>query len=101
MKCPRLAILLSSFGLGLGAFGLTGCAPEPPSAACEKYVECQEHFDEVTGNETTGIQETYGEGGTCWQNAETADSCTAACENANASLRENLGATNEDLGPCD
>lgn len=100
MKPKSVVPLFASLFATSLATGLFAACSLPASAACEKYVECQAHFDEVTGNDTRGIPETYGEGGTCWQNAETADSCTAACENANTSLRDTLEATNEQLGPC-
>ncbi len=83
------------------ALAVSSACVIPQSEECGKYVDCVAHFDEVNGTETSGVADAYGEGGTCWQNAETAESCTTACENANTSLKDSLEAAGEDLGACE
>ena len=82
------------------ALAATSACVIPQSEECGKYIDCQAHFDEVNELTSTDLSESYGEGGTCWQNADTADSCTSACESANTSLKDSLDAAGEDLGPC-
>lgn len=78
----------------------TGC-PIPPSDACEKYVACQKHYDEVNDLQSDDLDELYGEEGRCWRDEQSATSCTSSCEVATDRLAEGLAASGDDPGPCD
>jgi hypothetical protein len=51
----------------------------PPSDACAQYIDCLT----ATAPEAVGpMLESYGEGGTCWENEANAEACDAACAEA-------------------
>ncbi len=83
------------------ALAVSSACVIPQSEECGKYIDCIAHFDEVNGTDTTaGIEDSYGEGGTCWQNADTAAACTTACDDATVALADSLDAAGEDTGDC-
>jgi len=69
-----------SLSFAVVAVALAGC-PIAPSEPCQKYVACHNEFAADFGG-TQVDTEIYEEGGECWMNAQSAESCTVACENA-------------------
>lgn len=80
------------------ALAVSSACTIPQSDECAKYVDCAAHYDSVQDTETD--TSTYAADGSCWQNAETADSCTEACGNATTALADALEAADEDVGDC-
>lgn len=75
---PRsLAALICTLFLGCSPTGIA-------SDACKSYLVCLERL----GNDTGSVAKTFGDRGTCWQNATTAASCDDACEKALDDIRE-------------
>ena len=71
----------------------------PPSEACDAYVECQVHHDEVLNRPETDTN-LYQPDGTCWESDELADACTDACVEKNDRLARALEEAGELPGPC-
>jgi hypothetical protein len=65
----------------VGVLALVACAAGDggQSQDCKDYVACSYK----TGITSGSLDSTYGPNGDCWQNSSTADTCTAACTNAN------------------
>ncbi len=70
----------------LALCAVTGCGDRPltVTAECKSYVACFE----ATGGTRGSLDTTYGDKGSCWMSTDSAaDSCTAACKAALASLK--------------
>jgi uncharacterized protein (UPF0548 family) len=81
----RLAALLL-FGFGCGGI--------PQSAECERFLACAEARAPTS---TLTSRQTYGPGGTCWQNASDAAACTEVCRLATLAVRADAGSAK---APC-
>jgi hypothetical protein len=62
----------------------------PQSPECEQFLACAEAAAPMT---TVSSRQTYGPGGTCWQNASDAEACTEICRLATLALRADAGST--------
>ncbi len=92
----KISLALASLSiLALSACGI------PQSPECAAYLECAAHYDTEFETDTAGtLEEAYGEGGTCWSSAATAETCTTTCTDTIASLREGLETAEKDVGAC-
>ncbi|MDP1827395.1 MAG: hypothetical protein Q8L48_29265 [Archangium sp.] len=71
------------FVAAFAVLALSACNPAP-SADCVKYLACTEA---VSPGSAAALKGAYDTGGTCWTTGTaTADTCTAACKAAVASL---------------
>ncbi len=83
----------------VAAMGVVCGCSVPQSEECEKYVACAAHTDVVFDLTQTNT-DAYAPEGSCWKDAETADRCTAACEEAVADLQQALDLSVEPRGDC-
>ena len=65
---------------------LAGCGPVSVDPVCAQYVACLADRDVVQGLRTD--TSTYGDQGACWENADNAEHCAAACANGLQWLRD-------------
>lgn len=89
------ALLLGSF-VAL----LVGCGGEQ-AEECERYVACQEAYDEAFGIRPPTPTADYDEGGVCWRAPATAEACVRSCEITTRSLREAAVAAGQSLPACE
>ncbi|MCP4504526.1 MAG: hypothetical protein GY822_31855 [Deltaproteobacteria bacterium] len=78
---------MERFGLStlqLALLILVSCAPTPTDE-CVVYVACQKEFAADFGGAELDLT-IYEEGGDCWRDTASADSCTSACSNATQTL---------------
>ncbi len=78
-----------------------GC-PVVQSKECSKFIKCVAYIDELRGTDSSGAgyEDSYGETGTCWTDAETAALCTTTCAGATTTLARSLTAAGDDTGDC-
>ena len=71
---------------------VSACVPIEPKAECAKTAnKCDQSLDEPFGS-FVDTDQTFGTGGTCWQNEETAKACVNEC---NAFVAEQLALAEE------
>lgn len=66
----------------------TACGGLPQPAECEQFLACSEAIAPMS---TQSSKQSYGKGGTCWQNASDAAGCTEICKQALLALRLGSG----------
>lgn len=75
---------MKKIAMALTMLALSAACGIPVSAECQAARALTD--DDCPGGtslgETFSDEGTYGDGGTCWTNAQTADSCTQACQAA-------------------
>lgn len=74
--------------LALLALASAAACGIPQSDECAKWLECQKVLDQEQGtNVAEQYRDAYGEGGSCWLNVESAESCTQYCVEALESMQ--------------
>jgi hypothetical protein len=73
---------MKKFGMIFAVLALSACGI-PVSQECKDVMALTD--DDCTGGQAiadsySDLDTTYGEGGTCWTNADTAKACTDACK---------------------
>ncbi|WP_163996536.1 hypothetical protein [Pyxidicoccus caerfyrddinensis] len=77
--------MFKSMSLAVVVVGLTACGSDSEqSAQCKSYLAC---IKATTPQISATAEVTYGVDGSCWETADTARVCTAACTDGLTQLR--------------
>ncbi|MCP4504523.1 MAG: hypothetical protein GY822_31840 [Deltaproteobacteria bacterium] len=89
---------LASFFI-FSSVGLVGCGGVAQGEACQKYISCQEYYNDqyaISPRDLSGFEAE----GSCWRSESVAAGCEERCEVATSQLKGSLQDNNADVGAC-
>ena len=92
-RARRLAFVVG------GLVVVAGCSL-PQSEICQRYIDCQEYYDETFERDQTEVNRFHPDG-VCWESESTAELCNEDCDAEIRRLQQRLIDNDEDVGECE